>query len=329
MNDYLSKKITFFHVFGILLVLPIHTYFPCTETFGFVKHLFILLCRSFQPIYFGIAGYLFFINISGGGYKDKLLKRTRTLLIPYLIWNIWNTILMVAFDHLGIDAPIMSKYRMLFENISFLNCMKYIFWVPAAGHLWFIRDLMLASLLSWPLLILLRNKKWFTLVILGCIALVTTQCQTASLFSFAVGGYLSINKVDIQNIRKGIIVIAGILCVAMLVLFTYTRKECNAIPVLSWGTAVLFWVLYDKTIPTGQAFNMTPWRSYFFFIYLFHDPWLNIMCTYVPRLLPNTFLMNIFVFIAAQASIIVVTLLFAGFLNNHFPKCYNIITGKR
>ena len=206
MTDYLSRKITFFHVFGVLLVLPIHTYFPCTETFGLARHLFVLLCRAFQPIYFGLAGYLFYIGVSQGGeFNNKLLKRIKTLLIPYLIWNVWNAGLMIALNYWGIDIPLIAPIRYVFENISFLNALKWIFWMPAAGHLWFIRDLMLVSVLSYPLYYALRNNRRITLIILCFMALFTTQCQTASLYSFAVGGYLSINKVDIQNIRKKVI----------------------------------------------------------------------------------------------------------------------------
>lgn len=113
-------------------------------------------------------------------------------------------------------------------NILLLLNDLYIFFFwgggPTTGQLWFIRDLMLVFLLSYPLLILHRNNKWITLVALGVIALLTTQCQTASLLSFAVGGYLSINKV-----RTFVDIIAGVVFLCMLILFTYARVEHNAI----------------------------------------------------------------------------------------------------
>lgn len=44
------------------------------------------------PLFFIIAGFLFFKNFpeqwSWGKYKDKLQSRIKTLLIPYLVWNI-------------------------------------------------------------------------------------------------------------------------------------------------------------------------------------------------------------------------------------------------
>ena len=222
----------FFHIFGVLLVLPIYTYFPSTESFDFLRYLFVLFCRSFQPIYFGLAGYLFFINISGR-VKSKLLNRVRTLLIPYLLWNVFFALFIILLLYIGIDSPIVSNFKNGAEQNSFIQQLIFIFWKPVAGHLWFIRDLMLVSLLSGPLFILLRNKRWITLVALGIIALVTTQCQTASLFSFAVGGYLSINEVNIQKIKRCTVIIAGIVFIGMLILFTYIRVEHNAIPLMS------------------------------------------------------------------------------------------------
>ncbi len=329
MTSYLSKKIAFFHAFGVLLVLPIHTIFPCTDSFGTVRHLLVLLCRSFQPIYFGLAGYLFFIGVLGGNCKDKILKRIKTLLVPYLIWNVWVAILMIALYYWGIDAPIVSNFEEHLGSYSLLSVLKYIFWTPVAGHLWFIRDLMLVSILSLPLYYVLRNNKWYTLIILCLIALLTYQVQFASLFSFAVGGYLSINKVDIQKIKNGIVIVAGILLMALFVIFACMKRECNAIPVMSWGTAILLWVLYDKIIPNDSSFDITPWRSYFFFIYLFHNPFLNIICAYASKMLPNTFLSNSLVFILSQLTIVFISLQLGKFMNVHTPRLYAIITGNR
>gem|GEM_PF-5213689 len=116
---------------------------------------------------------------------------------------------------------------------------------------------------------------------------------------------------------------------SLLVIFTFLRKEYNAITILSWGTAILLWALYDKIVQKGAKFDISPWRSYFFFIYLFHDPWLNMVCAYASRNLPDTFIMNTLVFVASQALIIAVSLWLAGFLNGRFPKFYAMITGKR
>lgn len=224
---------------------------------------------------------------------------------------------------------MMAAFRKFLGDPSFLGCVKYVFWQPACGPLWFLRDLMLVSLLSWPLYHALRKGRWMTLVVLCLAALSTTQCQTASLFSFAVGGYLSINKVDIQRAGKGIVAVAGVSCASLLACSTCLRNGSNAIPVLSWGTAVLLWVLYDKAARRRPMPDMAPWRSGFFFVYLSHEPWLNLACSQLSGILPGTFLADAFFFVAVQALVMTISLWLAGFLNHRFHGLYNLMTGKR
>lgn len=330
MNLYLSRKIAFFHIFGVLLVLPIHTFFPCSESFSVFRHIFVLLCRSFQPIYFGLAGYLFFMGYSrGNGYKIKLLKRINTLLFPYLIWNMLLVILMYLLYRNGVESSLIEKAAVYFENISVVNIIKYIFWQPAAGHLWFIRDLILVSVLSCPLYYAINKKKWYSLLILFVLALMTTQTQTASLFSFAVGGYLSLNDVNIQKIDKKIIYVSMLICLGLLVYFTYNYTEHNAIPLLSWSTAVLLWTLYDQVIGKDSNFDVSKWRGSFFFIYLFHDPLLNITCAYTSKLLSHSFVADLFLFMGVQVFVISVALMVSKLLSGYFPWFYSVLVGSR
>ena len=49
-----------------------------------------VISRAAVPTFFLISGYYFFYKIKDftfDNYKDKLKKRIRTILIPYLLWN--------------------------------------------------------------------------------------------------------------------------------------------------------------------------------------------------------------------------------------------------
>lgn len=78
IDNKLSQKIAFFHIFGLMLVIPIHISMKMDPAFSnyFVTP-FRVFCHAFQPIYFGLAGYLFFQNIESDiiqKYKYKLKK---------------------------------------------------------------------------------------------------------------------------------------------------------------------------------------------------------------------------------------------------------------
>ena len=105
------------------------------------------------------------------------------------------------------------------------------------------------------------------------------------------------------------------------------RTQCHSFNV--WSTAILLWCLYDKVIPKYSPFDFSPWRSFFFFIYLFHEPWLHIICTYISRCLPEKLIFNVLTFILSQLIIIVLSLSIANLLDKYSPGFYALITGNR
>ena len=59
------------------------------------------MCRVAVPIFFFISGYLFFVKLEQWNinvWVDKLRKRAKTLLVPYLLWNIIAFLLLVAIE---------------------------------------------------------------------------------------------------------------------------------------------------------------------------------------------------------------------------------------
>ena len=102
-NDRLSKTIMFLRFPLIVAVVFIHTnladvmingrllvnegQFPIHDLF---RHIITNeLARIAVPLFFFISGFLFFYHtdFSMKMYKQKLKKRVRTLLVPYLFWN--------------------------------------------------------------------------------------------------------------------------------------------------------------------------------------------------------------------------------------------------
>ena len=114
------------------------------------------LCRVAVPCFFMISGYLFFSKLeekwNTSIWLEKLKKRVRTLLVPYLLWNviaavaIWGYHWVFARMH-GETYPGFIDHIVLFHG----------FWdmpdvLPFDGPLWFIRHLMIyvvAAPLFW------------------------------------------------------------------------------------------------------------------------------------------------------------------------------------
>ena len=155
MTPYFSSFITYSRLPIILGVVCIHAgfcsdhgwlYFFMGECFG----------RIAVPLFFAISGYLFFQNYLNTKriFFEKLKRRAYSLLIPYLLWN------LIAF----------VVYYSVTETMT-IDQFFQAFWVvdgktghsPADGPLWFVRSLMLYSIIA-PFFFLLNRHRIFSWV---------------------------------------------------------------------------------------------------------------------------------------------------------------------
>lgn len=164
--------------------------------------------RVAVPSFFVISGYLFFTNIrywSWDIYLNKVSKRIKTLLIPYLLWNVIALSYPVSL-YLIRDVPLPD---------SIVGWLSY-FWDAGDGlsqpldyPLWYVRDLMVVTLLSPLWYLMLKFLGLFfvavlvVLYVLGIIPTVPGLSITAVTF-YCIGAYLSVHG-QLMSIKKSII----------------------------------------------------------------------------------------------------------------------------
>ena len=93
MTKYLSDKLTILYTILIIMVVYIHSRYIEAEQYPLANFLQILtgkgVCRIANSLFFCISGYLFARNTEDiNSIWKKLKKRVRTLIIPYLLWNV-------------------------------------------------------------------------------------------------------------------------------------------------------------------------------------------------------------------------------------------------
>ena len=138
------------------------------------------LVKVAMPTFFVMSGYLFFANVEKFNkeiYQQKLWRRIKTLLIPYIIWNL----LMAA------------KLKMF--SLS-------IFWTPANMPLWFLRDLMIVSLLTPIIYIGVKKLGYWLFVLLLPIYLtgiwaIQPGLNPYAICFFTLGAFLSIREMNL------------------------------------------------------------------------------------------------------------------------------------
>lgn len=168
------------------------------------------------PTFFLISGFLFYSKLENWDwhvYKSKLKSRAKTLLLPYVSWNI------IAFIALGLLLILRTKDMQPFGSLWNENGGMQLFWncarkgaeagsvnlvgytmytgFPLNGPLWFVRDLIILAISS-PIYYYLVKKLGLGWLLITFIAYVTRVwipyegLGIVGIFYFSVGAYLRI-----------------------------------------------------------------------------------------------------------------------------------------
>jgi hypothetical protein len=212
-----------------------------------------------------MAGFLLFYNIDVSCIRRKFVSRCRSLMIPYILWN------LLGFVVIGIPQHHLMKDIVL----NFLSSSY-------DGPLWFVGFLIVMSLLMVPNWMILRNKitgivfiifvyimnyeKWY-----GIFAQVPTEIHILRSFTFIpiylIGGYVGIHFpsiIDGKYKKSNLLKIIAVFCF----LISY-------IPILRGMPATIMtelrpfeiWILISESVCVNIY---RPWMDSAFLIYCSH-----------------------------------------------------------
>ena len=150
----MSVLIFFFHL---------STFYNYTDTGNAMSTINNILALTFKegftrfvvPLYFIIAGALFFRDYSQEKYIPKLRKRVKTLLIPYLMWNIIWMIFCIVTSYTFLSRFFVGREK--FE-ITPLNVLLSLIHHECNGHFWFVFDLLVFVVCSPVIDFLIRTR---------------------------------------------------------------------------------------------------------------------------------------------------------------------------
>jgi surface polysaccharide O-acyltransferase-like enzyme len=184
----------------------------------------ILLSHSLSaiavPTFFLISGYLFFMKcteFTWGFYRYKIQRRIHSLIIPYFLWNALAIVVYVLVT-LGKYGTLEPANYILSQGWHwFYDCIS---WAPSRVNwlgdtaisatpfdlpLWFLRDLIVVSLLS-PVIygFVKRLKIWgILLLLLADISRIWPALpgfSSTAFCYFSLGAYLAINRYNIVDL---------------------------------------------------------------------------------------------------------------------------------
>ena len=176
------------------------------NTYEFLKLLVSqTLVKVAMPVFFIMSGYLFFANVDKwdvATYKKKILRRVKTLLIPYLIWNLLMAVKLKTFSM----SMLWAYWNPAGTQIDWFG-HEQLMTAPANMPLWFLRDLMVVSLLTPILYILVRKFGYWLMAVLTVLYL-SGVCafipglSAYAVFFFTLGAFFSIRRMDMIEVFK-------------------------------------------------------------------------------------------------------------------------------
>lgn len=335
IDKNISSRIT---VFKFLMICFIIIYHSCinieseapidiqfNSTIIDVQSTLGVIAMSF---FFCVTGFLLFHNLNMTTYKQKIIRRIKTLLIPYFIWQL-----------IGILIMFFSG-----KSITFQGLIDTIFLLkrwPPDGALWYLYAVFILSVLSIIFIPLLKNKKvFFVIVILFSLISYAIssipgisdifnygylQNITSYIPAFLIGafyGYYYSEKDEASSLKYVFIMIIISLIFNSIHngIFEFITKEM--LPIF-----MLYLIPAPNKIQNYNVFKLS------FLMYALHQLLTDFYIAPMSRLFLNTahciLLYNILGTILYLDIITLLSLLIYMFLEKYSPKVLSLITGNR
>ena len=350
MNDNfrsrLSDVITWLRFPLIFLIIMLHCYSVqrlegSHETYFKVIYTFYnWLGETGVPGFFFISGYLFFL--SKKSYTQKIKSRVHTLLIPYLIWNILLLLLYVIAYVIGYPQDINGRH------LADYNFMDYIrlFWdrgsyddgnfVPLLCPLWYIRNLLIMSILSPILYYIIRYARELFLLLIAAWWLTTYHNAfiPQTVLFFSLGAYFSIFSINpLQIATENKIIVTILFCIfatgdifSHISIGTPINLQLHRFALIFNIPALL--LLADYCVRHGYTSKLLPNSA--FIVFCVHYPIVVLLRKFcISRFCDSSDYVHILLYFVC---VIIATQLSIGIyciLERYFPKFKNILSGNR
>ena len=346
MTQYLSDKIKILSFVAIILVLYIHSVFHDYphEILGMKFNHFLQCVISEQigrcavPLFFMISGYLFFLNVSS--LRDvlrKMNKRVNSLFIPYIIAAIFFPVFLLLIEQLPFATNMSNGGGTLIEfQKPIFDVLRDIFIgkdggsSPWAFHLWYLRDLIIIVVCS-PILYFLRKylKIEYVCLIFFVLSYVDIPVVQFSSFFWFIAGEAFLTRLD--KVRSWIWLVIYLIISSLEMVFSYDFAYLK-IPITFIGV-VAMWSMYDyfvgKSFVLKNHYYLTIVCSFTFFIYLFHEPTLNVVRKLLILVLGRSSLGFAVNYMLSPWIFAILFILLGLFCRKYIPRLYSICVGGR
>lgn len=346
IDAYNSRKLSVLSFLMIVAVLYIHSFYNEAMSYPFASFVQNFVGNGgltivAVPLFYVMSGFLFFYGVSK--MQDcfpKIRKRARTLLVPYILWNVIFVLWYVVLQNVpGIGGFVNSDIVGDIFGGSLSNALFELFVAPASFPLWFLRDLIIIVLFSPLLYLAIRYGKWITIIVLFLIMpFLLKQTELFNQFGLAyfvlgacIALHSSLEKVS-QVLNKPVFVISIIVYIGHAFMlacgvkpnFVYLGEIAVVAAIIS------IWKGYDLVVTRcPHILSLNSILGYSFFIYLFHEPVFNIIKKIGLKMLGIHEWSLIALYLINPIIMCAIAIAVAKVLQKYLPKVYGVLVGGR
>ena len=153
-NKVLILNVSLTFVIVLLHSIPLDRIGISTDAEYPFVHAVSVFSQVGVPMFFFISAILFYKGLEHKIIRNKLKRRFQTLVVPYLLWNIVFVFIYWCMTHVNAVSSMMNMAPVPSDAKGLLLSVidsKYTV-------LWFVKNLIIYSLLSPVFLLLIRNK---------------------------------------------------------------------------------------------------------------------------------------------------------------------------
>ena len=292
LKTYFSNKIYFINMFLALLILMLHSYnidnmqVDSTDVSYAFPVVFEQLVRMFSqvavPTFFMISAFLFYRTYEKRKYLEKLKVRVKSVLLPFLCYNLLFYLFFVLCTHINF---VKEKMNMSTVPLDIATCIKAI-WNSTFSPLWFLRNLFFYVLIA-PLIYRVSSKVKTAVIsivfVLFCSLAIEVGYTNPLYFlpQYMFGALLGCRFKELIEKRRFTAKLA-IWCLIILSTITFVGVSLyghyNYMYFFRLFSPILFWIAIDCLEESVKSITFEPWYLRIsFFIYCIHFPLTSIV----------------------------------------------------
>lgn len=365
MDEKLSRKFKFYSFISMFLLVFVHGYnlnnrylqpFTVVDeamTLNAFLQYFLAngLLRFRIPMLFAISGFLFALG-DAKPYRERVGKRARTLLAPYVLWSAAGLLLTLLLEQWAltraavVEASLWPFPEKRILDYSLVEWLVRLVLAPLPFQLWFIRCLFIYNLIyPWLKKAVTRFPK-ATLGVAGFLWLTEFHLwflEGEGLLFFSLGIFLCKREIDPRKHPRrwalGVLGYAWVGAAAVKTVLAF-NGHLLGMPIqplllllhkfVVLSGLVTVWYGFDRVVDFFMARRWFVWLSAFsFMIYVLHAPLVNYAMTLVFPYGAGVPHFRLTMFVLLPLGVIAVCVLTGSALRRLAPKAYGLLTGGR